>query len=282
MSEFEDVMSAAMCALENGEPVALATVVKSRGSTPRHAGARMIVYRDGRCAGTVGGATLEQKVIEDSLAVLSDGQSRLKDYIFSTRDEDRSNSVGLCGGSVEVYIEKLNPDPTLMIIGAGHIALPLSRMARELEMRVIIVDDRAEYANKDRFPDAAQIHVVSYDQKTETLAPIPITITPSTFVVVATWGWDAPALEQVLKQNPAYVGLVASKTKWRAISEMLKGRGIGDEAISRVHAPVGLDLGAETPAEVALAIIAEILKVRKHATGKELIEIKKKSGEYLL
>lgn len=270
MSEFEEVMHAAMRALENGEPVALATVVKSRGSTPRHAGARMIVYRDGRCVGTVGGATLEQKVIEDSLAVLSDGQSRLNNYVFSMREEDRSNSVGLCGGSVEVYIEKLNPDPALMIIGAGHIALPLARMAHELEMRVIVVDDRADYANKDRFPYAAEVHVVGYDSKTESLAPIPVAITSSTFVVVATWGWDAPALEQVLKQNPAYVGLVASKTKWRAISEMLKGRGISEEAISRVHAPVGLDLSAETPAEVALAIIAEILKVRKHATGKEL------------
>ncbi len=258
-----------MRALENGEPVALAMVVRSRGSTPRHAGARMIVFGDGRCVGTVGGATLEQKVIEDSLATLSDGQSRLNNYVFSTREEDRSNSVGLCGGSVEVYIEKLNPDPTLMIIGAGHIALPLSRLARELEMRLIVVDDRAEYANKDRFPQAAEIHVLPYDPKTETLAPLPVTITPSTYVVVATWGWDAPALEQVLKQNPAYVGLVASKTKWRAISEMLKGRGISDEAIAKVHAPIGLDLGAETPAEVALAIIAEILKVRKHATASE-------------
>jgi xanthine dehydrogenase accessory factor len=265
VSEFEDVMRAAMRALESGEPVALATVVRSRGSTPRHAGARMIVFGDGRCVGTVGGATLEQRVIEDSLAALKDGQSRLNNYVFSTRDEDRSSSVGLCGGSVDVYIEKLNLDPTLMIIGAGHIALPLSRLARELEMRVCIVDDRSDYASKDRFPDAAQIHVVSYDEKTETLAPIPVTITPSTYVVVATWGWDAPALEQVLKQNPAYVGLVASKTKWRAISEMLKSRGISDEAISRVHAPVGLDLGAETPAEVALAIIAEILKIRKHS-----------------
>lgn len=267
MSEFEDVMSAAMRALESGEPIALATVVRSRGSTPRHAGARMIVFGDGRCVGTVGGATLEQKVIEDSLATLSDGQSRLNNYVFSTRQEDRSNSVGLCGGSVDVYIEKLNPDPTLMIIGAGHIALPLSRMAHELEMRLIVVDDRAEYANKDRFPQASEIHILPYDEKIETLAPLPVTITPSTYVVVATWGWDAPALEQVLKQNPAYVGLVASKTKWRAISEMLKGRGISDETIAKVHAPIGLDLGAETPAEVALAIIAEILKVRKHATA---------------
>ncbi len=234
----------------------------------------MVIWPDGHAVGTVGGATLEQRVIEDARSVLADGRPRLSNYVFSTREEDKESSVGLCGGSVDVYIEKLEPEPALLIIGAGHIALPLAAMAAAIDMRVIIVDDRADYATPDRFPAAAQIHIVQYDEKTETLSHLPVTITPATHVVVATWGWDLPALAQVLTASPAYVGLVSSKTKWRTIAERLKAQGISAEALAGVHAPIGLDLGAETPPEIALAILAEILSVRRHATNRALAEIK--------
>ncbi len=274
MSEFEDVMRAALRALAEGQPVALATVVRDRGSTPRHSGARMVIWPDGRAVGTVGGGTLEQRVIEDARAVLADGRTRLSNYVFSTREEDKDTSVGLCGGSVDVTIEKLEPEPTLLIIGAGHIAQPLAAMATAIDMRVIVVDDRADYAARDRFPTAAQVHIVQYDEKTETLSQLPVTITPATHVVVATWGWDLPALAQVLTARPAYVGLVSSKTKWRTIAERLKAQGVSPEALAGVHAPIGLDLGAETPPEIALAILAEILGVRRHATNRALAEVK--------
>jgi len=276
MSEFEDVMEAALQAVRGGERVALATVVRARGSTPRHSGARMAIWPDGRTVGTIGGATLEQRVIEDARVALAENRSRLANYVFSTHGEE--DSVGLCGGSVDVYIESLEPDATLLIVGAGHIAQPLAAMAAALDMRVVVVDDRAEYANRDRFPGAAEVHVVAYDAKTETLAPMPVPITPSTCVVVATWGWDQPALAQILTAQPAYVGLVSSKTKWRVIADRLRQQGVEEQAIARVRAPTGLDLGAETPAEIAVAILAELLAARRGATGRPLTDAKRRQA----
>lgn len=263
MEEFERVTRAALQALERGETVALATVVQVRGSAPRHAGARMLVFPDGHIVGTVGGATLEERVIQHAQEALQANRSRLEKYLFSTKNTPES--VGLCGGEVLVFIEVLQPTPTLVIVGAGHIGLALSQIAQAVGMRLVLVDDRAEFLADERFPQAAQRIRVSYDRETEQLEPIPLTLTPSTFVVVATWGWDEPALAQILSasQMPAYVGLVASKTKWRVIKERLLERGIPAEKLECVHAPAGLELGAETPGEIALSIMAEILAVRE-------------------
>lgn len=267
MDEFETVTKAALEALARGEVVALATVVQVRGSAPRHAGTRMLVWPDGHIVGTIGGATLEEKVIQHAQEALQANRSRLEKYLLST--EDNPESLGLCGGEVLVSIETLQPTPTLLIIGAGHVALALSQMARVLEMRLVIVDDRAEFLTAERFPEAAQRIHVPYDRETERLEPIPVHLTPSTYVVVATWGWDEPALAQVLSasQAPAYVGLISSKTKWRVIRERLLAQGIPAENLECVRAPAGLDLGAETPGEIALSILAEMLAVRENATA---------------
>ena len=267
MDEFETVTKAALQALERGEMVALATVVQVRGSAPRHAGARMLVWPDGHIIGTVGGATLEERVIQHAQEALQANSSRLEKYLFST--ENNPESVGLCGGEVLVSIETLQPAPTLLIIGAGHVALALSQIAQSLEMRLVVVDDRAEFLTAERFPQAAQRIHVPYDRGTERLEPIPVHLTPSTYVVVASWGWDEPALAQILSasQVPAYIGLIASKTKWRVIRERLLAQGIPAKNLERVRAPAGLDLGAETPGEIALSILAEMLAVRENATG---------------
>ena len=188
MGEFQEIMKATIDALSKGETVALATVVRVRGSAPRHSGAKMLVWRDGRTKGTIGGATLEQRVIADAIEALKDGRPRYETYLFSTRPEDKQESVGLCGGEVDIYIDIIRPDPTLMIIGAGHIAIPLARMGALLDMRIVIVDDRPDYANKERFPEADEIFLLHYDEQTERLSPIEASIDPSTFVVVATWG----------------------------------------------------------------------------------------------
>jgi xanthine dehydrogenase accessory factor len=147
-------------------------------------------------------------------------------------------------------------------------------------MRVAVTDDRPEYASRDRFPDAAELAVVEYDPDTQELAPLPIPGAPPYYVVVATWGWDEPALAQVLTAEPppAYVGLVASSTKARVIRERLQARGLSKEVVGRVRAPVGLDLGAETPEEIALSILAEILLVRRGASGRPMGEGRAKEG----
>lgn len=263
IGEFELVTRTVLQALERGETIALATVVQVRGSAPRHAGARMLVWPDGHIAGTVGGATLEERVIQHAQEALDSHRGRLEKYVFSTTGDP--DSVGLCGGEVLVHIEVLEPDPVLVVIGAGHVALALAQAAPIAGMRVIIVDDRAEFLTPDRFPMADRLIPVKYDRDTEQLDPMALNLTPSAYVVVATWGWDEPALTQILRADPqpAYVSLIASKTKWRVIRQMLAAQGIDDQCLDAVHAPAGLNLGAETPGEIAIAIIAEMMAIRR-------------------
>jgi xanthine dehydrogenase accessory factor len=280
MSEFLEVTRAATEALGRGEKVCLATVVRVRGSVPRHISARMLIFPEGKTFGTIGGGTLEHRVIEDARTALAEGQSLFKNYVFDTRGGPES--VGLCGGSVDVHIDVLRPDPTLLIIGAGHIAYPLAHMATLLDMRVVVVDDRLEWANRERFPGAAEIYVVDYDESSETLAPIQASITPSTFVVITTWGYDLPALEQVLPGEPAFIGLVASPTKAREFFKRLLSKGFSQESLRQVHTPVGLDIGAESPAEIALSILAEILAIQRGGSGVPLGEKRGKTLEKML
>ena len=269
--EFTEVMRAAIHAVERGERVALATVVRVRGSAPRHEGARMLVWPDGQTLGTVGGATLEQKVIEHARTALDARHGRLESYPLTTEGE--AESLGLCGGVVDVHIEILEKQATLVILGAGHVAQPLARMGHEVGMRVVVVDDRPEAATAESFPQADVIALVSYDPATETLGALPLAdFGPDCHVIVATWGWDEPALSQVLVMDPppAYIGLVASPTKHRVIRERLTERGVPKMALERLTSPTGLDLGAETPGEIALSIVAEVLMVRRRATGAAL------------
>lgn len=271
MQEFVEVMQAALQAVARGETVALATVVRVRGSAPRHEGARLVVWPDGRLCGTVGGATLEQKVIEHAQEALGEGRSRLETYRLTT-DQDPV-SLGLCGGAVEVHIEILQAEATLVLIGAGHIARPLAQMGKAIGMRVCVVDDRSDFAQENHFPEADRLYVVAYDAAEERLEPMPVEFDANSYVVVATWGWDEPALAQVLASDPLppYVGLVASKTKARVLKERLESRGMAPSRTALVRAPAGLDLGAETPGEIALSILAEILLVRRQATGRPMM-----------
>ncbi len=219
MSEFLDIAQAASTALAQGETVCLATVVRVRGSAPRHTGARLLIWPDGKFHGT---------------------------------------------------------------IGAGHVAQPLAQMGTLLDMRIVVVDDRAEWANRERFPTANEVLVVDYEPATEILAPLPVAMTPSTYVVVTTWGYDLPALEQALAQQPAYIGLVASPTKARELFKRLLAKGASAEALRRVSAPVGLDIGAESPAEVAFSILAEVLAMRRGRSGRFLREVRGEKLDALL
>ena len=267
LHDFERISLEAVQALNRGERIALATVVRVRGSAPRHDGARMLVWPDGRTLGTIGGATLELRVIGHAIEALVERRSRLELYRFSTEEE--AESVGLCGGEVEIHIEVLEPNSTLVLIGAGHVAQPLATIAHEIEMRVAVIDDRADYATRERFPSAASVEVVEYDPQTDHLGELRIETSASCFVVVATWGWDEPALAQVLAAEPppAYVGLVGSPTKFKVIRERLIKRGLPSSRVDSIRSPIGLDLGAETPAEIALSIMAQILLLRRNAGG---------------
>ena len=264
MSNDQEFYRAVLDTLAHGEAVAIATVTKASGSVPRGVGSKMLVWRDGTIDGTVGGGTMEERVIQEARDAMVDGRPRYREYLFAS---DAENSVGLCGGQAEVFIDVVRPLQTLMIIGAGHIAVPLAKMAALNGFRVSIVDDRADFITPERFPDAAERIHVMYERSGEKLDPMPIMIDAATHVVVATWGWDEPALAQVLKTPAPFVGLVSSRRKFKLIADNLRARGFGDEDINRIHAPIGLDIGAETPGEIAVAIMGEVIMQRRGGDG---------------
>ncbi len=266
------VLQAAVSALEAGQRAALLTIVHAVGSTPRRAGAKMLVRADGACVGTIGGGAFEERALLDAQQALSGGGPAVKHYDVSGEPDD---TLGLCGGVIDVSIEILVPDPRLVIIGAGHIGQALATLAGLTGMDVVIIDDRPQWATPERFPAARQIHVVAYERSSETLAPLPQEITPSTAVVVATWGWDEPALRQILATPAFYIGLVGSRRKRALIAGKLTQHGVDEHAIVRVRAPAGLDLGGDSPGEIALSIMAEIQLARSGRTGQPLSSLRK-------
>lgn len=377
---FRDLLQAILDKIEAGSTAALATVVQGIGSTPRHSPAKMVIGEDGFSRGSIGGGSLEFRVIQDAQRCLKDGMSCLLDYSLNGKG---SESLGLCGGTnsvfidvfrrnaygtletqvlgdlirslqageqaslvtiirspneelwrlgakmlvrtdgsitgtigggefeavaageahrafeanysrrlgysvekglvsplaasrraeVELFVDVFHPKPVLVIVGAGHIGQALTKLGKLLDMHVIVVDDRPEYVCSERLPCADDVVSVPYDAKTETLAPMPLTITPSTFVVLATWGWDGPALRQIIGSPAAYIGLVASSRKAAILFEDMRREGIDEASLAQVYVPAGLDLGAESPGEIALAISAEILMVQRRRNGRSLKDL---------
>ena len=245
-----------------GEKAILATVVAARGSTPRKQGAKMIVQADGRITGTIGGGTLENQVIQAALERMDGKEAGM--LHFEMTNEDASQEGMMCGGSVEVFIEPLAPLPVLYVFGGGHISLSLARLAKLVDFRLVVIDDRPEFANKERFPDANE--TIAGDLTT--LLP-QLTVNGSSYIVIVTRGHqnDARILEWAARTEAAYVGMIGSKKKIRTIFEHLKTRGITEEQLSRVHSPIGLPIGAETPEEIAVSIMAEIIQVRRRSIG---------------
>jgi xanthine dehydrogenase accessory factor len=268
MSSEQEFYQAVLETLAHGEAVAIATVTKASGSVPRGAGSKMLVWRDGTILGTIGGGTMEEKVIQEAKEVITEGRPRFREYsLISANDGNPDESYGLCGGTASIYIEAIRPRQTVMIVGAGHIAVPLGKLASECGYRLSVVDDRPDFITKERFPTADETIHVHYTRENETLELMPVKIDAATHVVVATWGWDEPALAQILKSPAPYIGLVSSRRKFQLIADQLRAQGFGDKDIARIHAPIGIDIGAETPAEIAVAIMSEIIMQRRGGDG---------------
>jgi len=252
-------------AVRRREAVALATIVQTRGSTPRQVGTKMLIRPDGASVGTVGGGALEAAIIEAAQEALGEGKSRLVHY--GLRADKHEQDLGVCGGDLDVFIDVIAPQRTLLLIGAGHVAVPLAELAPLLGFRTVVFDDRAEYANRDRFPQAEEILVEDFAAGLSALD-----ITPSTWIVIASRSHesDAAALRAVVESPAAYIGLLGSRRKVSLIFKALREAGVGEEQLTRVYAPVGLDLGAETPEEIALSIMAEMLMLRQGREGRIL------------
>jgi len=250
--------------------VVLATVVSKGGSAPREAGARMAVAPDGSVLGTVGGGILEKRVVEDALAVLAEGRPRLARYDLV---EEPAGGIGAeCGGRCEVFLEPVGSPPHLVILGAGHVGLALARLGRDAGFRVTVVDDRTEWAAGAASTGAEVVRSSTDDPGLRSL------VTAETAVVVVTRSHllDRESLRNVLGTPAFYVGMIGSRRKVSREMEILGAEGIDPALLDRVHAPIGLDIGAETPAEIAIAILAEIVAVRR--TGRTPSSSLKGSG----
>lgn len=254
----KEVLEAALRAQESGERAALVTVTATEGSTPQKAGAKMVVYPDGRIVGTIGGGCVEAEMTWRARQAIERGRPQTASYELTP---DQAGEDGLiCGGRMEVFIEPIEGTPTLCLFGGGHVAQPLARMARAAGFRVEVADDRVKFANADRFPDADLIVVDEFLE-----AAGKMTLGPNTYAVVVTRGHkgDADALEACSGKGLRFIGLLASKPKFVHVAAALGERGVAPSEIARIHAPLGLELGAVTPEEIAVSILAEMIAVRR-------------------
>jgi xanthine dehydrogenase accessory factor len=217
----------------------------------------MVVFPDSRSEGTIGGGKLEKLAIQDALELLKNGGFSYRQYRLMPEDE---KGIGTeCGGDVDVFIEVMGQREHLVILGAGHIGNALFELARMLDFKVTVIDDRPGYAVPEKFK-GAEVMLMKYNDPA-----IAGLITPGSFVVVVTHAHmnDAAALKNAIDSKAKYIGMIGSRRKVGKINEQLVGEGVPQSALDEVYTPVGLDIGAETPAEIAVSIVSEIIHIRR-------------------
>ncbi len=256
------LLQALVNAQEIGKSVVLATVVRANGSVPRHAGAKMLVYEDGRFQGTIGGGEMEARVLQEVPDVLQSRKPRILTY--SLVDPQRGDP-GVCGGEVEIYLEPYLPPATIFVVGCGHVGQAVADLAHWLGYRVVVTDDRPDLATPETIPHA-DVYLPGDFAQVLTQHPL----TPNTFVVLVTRNvaLDRQILPLVLQSQVPYIGVMGSRRRWLETQRLLLEDGLAAEDLSRVCSPVGLDLGAETPAEIALSILAEVITLRRGGTAR--------------
>jgi xanthine dehydrogenase accessory factor len=253
----QEVFSALSEALGRGEEVALVTIVSSTGSTPQRVGAKMLVYADGRTVGTIGGGCYENEAFWKAREAIT---SRKPLNVKFELTDDIAEETGLiCGGQMEVFIEPVEPSPDVYIFGAGHVGYFLGRMAYDTGFRVHVIDDREKFASTERFGEGIDVIVDDIPTWLETH-----TLPPTAYAVVVTRGHkhDIDALRALTRSPLRYVGLIGSRAKVKRIFDALREEGTTPDALKPVHAPIGLDIGAITPQEIAVSILAELIAVK--------------------
>ena len=251
---------------KSDKSAALCTVVKSEGSTPRHVGSKMLVYPDGKFIGTVGGGELENRVHKAAMESLKSGDAQT--IIYSMVDPSRGDP-GVCGGTVEVFVEPILPPAMVLVIGAGHVGKAVVHLAKWLGFRVAVSDDRAEFCTPESVPGADVYYPVEMAELVNQLK-----VTRQTYIVVTSRGSnvDAVGLPSLLATDAAYIGVIGSKRRWLTTVKALKEQGVSEGLIKKVHSPIGLELNAETPEEIAVSIMAEILMLKDKGTGRMMKE----------
>lgn len=254
----QELLEAIAGVLARGERAALVTIVRTSGSTPQRVGAKMLVHEDGRLTGTIGGGCYENDAAGKARLVTRSGQAQVVQYELN--DDFAEESGLICGGRMDVFIEPVAPPPDLFIVGAGHVGFHVAPLAAAVGFRVHVIDDRSAFANAERFPAAAEVVVDD----------IPAWLGRASFprgshVVVVTRGHrhDLEAIRELAPRELAYLGLIGSRAKVARLFDALVAEGLPAEALRRVHAPIGLDIGAVTPEEIAVSIVAELIAVRR-------------------
>lgn len=242
--------------LSQGKSAALCTVLETHGSVPRHAGSKMLVLEDGSFSGTVGGGMLESRVLAAAREVILSGKAQLLSY--SLVDLARGDP-GVCGGQVQVFVEPLWPAPTLVVIGGGHVGKALASLAKWLGFRVAVSDDRPEFCNPQAIPDGQEFYPLAMAE-----LPKQLRINQHTWLVLTTRGSqvDVAGLPALLKTPAAYIGVIGSRRRWAETVKGLQAAGVSPQELARIHSPVGLPIQAETPEEIALSIMAQIIALR--------------------
>ena len=248
---------------ESGRGAAIAVVIDDRSGNSWPAGSRLVVAGSGSLVGSLS-PEVDEVLLADALVLLHERRSRLHSYLVEAGSTVR---VSHGQGNLEVFFEVVHPPPQLIVVGAGHIALPLVRIASILDFEATVIDDRDDFASRERFPDASDILVGRYRDTVASLA-----VDSHTYVVLVTRGHvhDQACLELVLESPAAYIGMIGSKRRVRTVMQRLAEKGFSAAALDRVFAPVGLDIGSQTPAEIALAIMAEIVNVRRGGRARSL------------
>lgn len=243
------------------ESGAICTVIRARGSTPRGTASKMLVYADGSTLGTIGGGEMESRVVSEALQAIQEGAPRVLEYNMV---EPGRGDPGVCGGQLEVYVEPIIPKPVVVVVGCGHVGKAVAHLAKWLDFRVLVSDDRPEFCNSQVIPNADQyLPVLMQD------LPEIIKIKPWMYFVLTTRGVDidVPGLLVLLEKQVAYIGVIGSQRRWETTRKKLAEAGVAGEKLDRVRSPIGLDLGGETPEEIALSIMAEIILVRQGRTA---------------
>jgi xanthine dehydrogenase accessory factor len=242
-----------------GRRGAVATIVNVRGSIPSFKTAKMLVRDDGSIVGTIGGGCVEAEVWQAARDVME--SERPRTLTFDLNNDPKYDTGLVCGGTLEIFVEPILPPADLYIFGAGHVAASLYKVARIAGFDVTIVDDRDTYANRERFPEALQVIAEDYDKAMTRIAP-----SESSYIVIVTRGHrdDMRVLRWAVQTSARYVGMIGSKRKTITIFRELQNEGLPAQLFERVHAPVGLDIGATTPEEIAVSITAELIAKRRN------------------
>ena len=257
-----DVFEELLRLRNSGQKCALATIVQVRGSIPGFQSAKLLVREDGSLVGTIGGGCVEAEVWNAAREVMETGKPR--NMSFSLGQDAAYDNGLICGGQLEVFVECIAPQPAALIFGGGHISKSLAKVLDLAGFRVSVIDNREAFANKERFPEAAEVHAAEYEEVFPALA-----IGESSYIVIVTRGHrdDMRVLRWAVNTPARYIAMIGSKRKTISVVKELEKEGIPRGAFAKVSAPMGLEIGAVSPEEIAISVAAEMIAMRRIPDG---------------